>query len=156
MIKVIFVCLGNICRSPMAEALFRKKIEDAGLTTRIQIDSAGTGDWHLDHPPHEGTRNLLDKKGISYAGQISRQVRADDLQAFDYIICMDASNVTNTKTFGEIGAGNFIGKLSDFVPNATWDDMPDPYFTGDFEETYRLVDQGCDHLLAEIREKHGL
>jgi len=156
MIKVIFVCLGNICRSPMAEAIFRKKVKDAGLTARIQIDSAGTGDWHLNHPPHKGTQKILSEHGISCEGMVSRLVTATDLQDCHYIVCMDDSNVINTQTFGDVGEGNFFGKLSDFVPNATWSHVPDPYYTGDFEETYRLVDEGCAYLLAEIREKHRL
>ena len=156
MINVIFVCLGNICRSPMAEAIFRKKVEDTGLTTHIQIDSAGTGDWHLNHPPHKGTQKILAQQGIGCDGMVSRLVTAADLQDCHYIVCMDDSNVTNTKTFGEVSEGNFLGKLADFVPHATWSDVPDPYYTGDFEETYRLVDEGCDHLLAEIREKYKL
>ena len=154
MIKVLFVCLGNICRSPMAEAIFKERVKEAGLTEKILIDSAGTGSWHLNHPPHEGTRNLLKTKGISTQGMISRLVTPQDLQDTHYIICMDDSNVSNVKTFGPVGDGNYLGKLSDFINASPWTEVPDPYYTGDFQETYELVASGCEHLLAYIVDKH--
>ena len=156
MIKVIFVCLGNICRSPMAEAIFRNMVKESGLDKLIEIDSAGTGSWHLDKPPHEGTRKILDNYKISYDGMVSRLITAQDLKDYQYIICMDDSNIKNVRGFGSINSENFFGKLSDFVPNSTWSEVPDPYYTGDFEETYDLVISGCKHLLEHICEKHNL
>src|SRR5690606_10512989 len=95
MVRVVFVCLGNICRSPMAEAVFRHKVKQAGLDDWIAIDSAGTGDWHIGHPPHEGTRKLLDSKRIHWEGMKARQVKENDFHDFDYIIAMDQSNVND-------------------------------------------------------------
>jgi len=155
-INVLFVCLGNICRSPMAEAIFRDRVESAKLTDQIQIDSAGTGSWHLNHPPHQGTQKILKQKGIGCEGMVSRLVTAADLQDYHYVICMDDRNVNDVKTFGTIGEGTFLGKLSDFITDATWSEVPDPYYTGDFDETYELVSEGCASLLTHIREKHGL
>ncbi len=87
--KVLFVCLGNICRSPMAEAVFRDLVSREGLEDRIEIDSAGTGDWHIGHPPHQGTRKILNENNISTEGLVARKIKIEDLTEFDYIIAMD-------------------------------------------------------------------
>ena len=97
MVSVLFVCLGNICRSPMAEAVPRHKIEQRGLQDKISVDSAGTGDWHIGSVPHEGTRKSLDSWQISYEGMVARKVVSQDLVKFDYVIGMDDSNVTNLR-----------------------------------------------------------
>src|SRR2546421_4550256 len=85
MIRVLFVCLGNICRSPMAEAVFLQKVRDAGLEEMIEADSAGTGQWHIGEPAHSGTRKMLASKGVPYDGR-ARLLRADDLNRFDYVL----------------------------------------------------------------------
>lgn len=157
MIRVLFVCLGNICRSPMAEAVFRSQVQQAGLSDRIQIDSAGTANWHVSKPPHEGTRRILDEKNISYEGMTARQVKASDFQQFDYIIAMDESNVSDlNQLFGQETPKAKLYRLLEFGPEREVKDVPDPYYTGNFDEVYEMVETSCQHLLEWIREKERL
>lgn len=157
MIRVVFVCLGNICRSPMAEAVFRDLITRENLTDKIEVDSAGTSNWHVGKPPHEGTKKLLEEKNISYEGMKARQVTQKDWDDFDYIIAMDEQNI---KDLGEIVPETkdsvVVAKLMDYVDQPEEINVPDPYFTGDFNYTYKLVSEGAKNLLAHIRETHGI
>jgi protein-tyrosine phosphatase len=156
MVRVLFVCLGNICRSPMAEAVFRKKVQERNLTDTIEIDSAGTGHWHIGNPPHVGTRDILDKYKIDYTGMKARQVVEEDLSKFHYIIAMDAENLGNLRAMAGLNETGEINRLLDFIPNSDVVDVPDPYFTGNFDEVYELVDKSCELLLNHICEREGL
>lgn len=155
-VRVLFVCLGNICRSPMAEAIFRKIVDDENLSDKIHVDSAGTGSWHVGAPPHEGTRHILDEKNISYEGQIARQVHVGDWDTFDYIIAMDDQNMKDLNKIQQEDKHVVVRKLMDFVEHPKERNVPDPYFTGDFNYTYELVSIGCQHLLQHIKEQHHL
>jgi protein-tyrosine phosphatase len=138
----------------MAEAVFREIVKREGLQEKVQVDSAGTGHWHVGAVPHRGTRNILEENSIQFEGIRARQVETNDLTKFDYIIAMDSKNVADLK---KLGAGSgYIGRLSDFVPDGSWEDVPDPYFTGNFQEVYGLVADGCERLITFIRNEHSI
>ncbi len=152
MIRVLFVCLGNICRSPMAEAVFRNIVRERRLEKKIEADSAGTGNWHVGNRPHEGTLSILNEKGISSEGMLARQLGMEDEQ-FHYIVAMDRSNVENIKKQFQHAK---LFQLLDFVEDVSNKDVPDPYFTGNFEEVYELVEKGCQRLMENIIKEHEL
>ncbi|HEY4553960.1 MAG TPA: low molecular weight protein-tyrosine-phosphatase [Bacillaceae bacterium] len=154
MVKVLFVCLGNICRSPMAEALFRDMVKREGLNSKIEVDSAGTGSWHIGSPPHKGTLKILDKYQIASEGLVARSFKKEDAEDFDYIIGMDESNLVNMRDILGKPDHPKILRLLDLTDQKK--DVPDPYLTGDFEETYELVTAGCRALLEIIKNECSL
>lgn len=156
MVRVLFVCLGNICRSPMAEAVFRDYVAREGLNDKIEVDSAGTGNWHVGNPPHEGTSTLLKEKGISTEGMKARQIIQEDGEKFDYIIAMDSQNLKDLRNVIIEKEGSVVTLFLDLVENAPFKDVPDPYFTGNFDEVYDLVTQGCEALLERIKKEKSL
>ncbi|MCF6094295.1 low molecular weight phosphotyrosine protein phosphatase [Microaerobacter geothermalis] len=156
MIRVLFVCLGNICRSPMAEAIFRQMVKKNKLQDKIFVDSAGTGHWHIGEKPHKGTREILDAYHIDYHGIYARQIDKKDLFQFDYIIGMDTNNVEDLRRMAGAAQTGYIARLLDFVPETDQSDVPDPYFTGNFTEVYELVSEGCERLLQFIRQREGI
>lgn len=154
MIRVLFVCLGNICRSPMAEAVFKDRLERSGLNGKVQVDSAGTGDWHIGKRPHPGTLKILEANGISVAGLKGRQLQANDFDGFDYIVGMDQTNIEDIRLMLGQPDHPKILRFLDLTDHVK--DVPDPYFTGDFEETYGLVSDGCEALLEKIKQDHSI
>ena len=156
MIKVLFVCLGNICRSPMAEAYFKKIVNDAGLSDQFVIDSAGTSDWNVGKPPHQGTQEKLAADAISFDDMQSRQIIETDFKRFDYIIAMDDQNITDLTNIKAKTTDTKLTRLMDFVEGEQLKDIPDPYYTDDFDQTYELVGAGCQSLLDTIRAQHHI
>jgi len=168
MINVLFVCLGNICRSPMAEGVFQYLVNQAGLSEEITVDSAGTGGWHVGEQAHRGTRDVLKRNKIPYDGR-ARQFISEDLKAFDYVLAMDVSNYrTILKFVPDVDVNGNTTNLSDGTEVSLFlhyahtagavkqTEVPDPYYDNKFDLVYDLVTKGCEALLAKIRADHNL
>lgn len=138
----------------MAEAVFKKMVQEAQLEDKIIVDSAGTSNWHIGKPPHEGTVSKLKEYGISTEGLVCRQLQKDDYEKYDYIVGMDESNIRNIRDMLNQPSDPKIFRLLDLTDHKK--DVPDPYFTGDFQETYDLVTEGCQQLLNKIKREHNM
>jgi protein-tyrosine phosphatase len=138
----------------MAEALFRDSVKKENLPIKIAVDSAATSSWQIGFPPHEGTLDILKKYNISSGGLVGRQLKKEDFWKFDYIIGMDESNIKNIyRITGKPNHPKII-RMLDLTKYKK--DVPDPFFTGDFDETYRLISVGCRALLKKIRREQNL
>jgi len=150
--RVLFVCLGNICRSPTAEGVLRQKLREAGLEGRIQVDSAGTGDWHVGKAPDSRTRQAALRRGYDLSALRARQVVAADFQRFDLVLAMDQNNLAHLQRLQPQGES---AELDLFLRRyqLTLDEVPDPYYGGEegFEQVLDLLEQACDALLIELR-----
>ncbi|WP_425051957.1 low molecular weight protein-tyrosine-phosphatase [Psychromarinibacter sp. S121] len=146
--SVLFVCLGNICRSPMAEGVFRTLAEREGLD--LTIDSAATGDWHTGDPPYPPAIEAAAARGYDISAQRARQVRPDDFMRFDLVLGMDGSNLSNLQAIRPEGGVEPKLFLS-YAPETGRDAVPDPYYTRDFDEALDLVEAGAKGLLKAIR-----
>ena len=151
--RICFVCLGNIVRSPLAENMFRRLAEQSGQGQRFEVDSAGTGSWHLGEQPDERMRRVAERHGWKYSGQ-ARQVRPADLDAFDLIVAMDQENRSNLLSMAKTPAQQAkIRLLREFDPQGGPDsDVPDPYYGGSdgFELVYQIVERSTQGLLQAL------
>ncbi|MBQ0719939.1 MAG: low molecular weight phosphotyrosine protein phosphatase [Gammaproteobacteria bacterium] len=151
-IAVLFVCLGNICRSPTAHGVFEKRVAELGLEQQIRIDSAGTGDWHLGKQPDPRTILAAQRGGYDLRHLRARQVTALDFDLFDYILAMDGKNLANLRA---MQPRHFDGTLGLFLPfgQGSLDEVPDPYAGGEegFQQVLEMVERATDGLLTHLR-----
>ena len=159
MIKVLFICLGNICRSPMAEAIFDHKVNERGLKGVIKSDSCGTSDYHIGELPDERTLRCAVGRGVLLDHR-GRQLNRLDLREFDYLIAMDQNNLQDTKDLiKKYGLGHTnLYLMREFQPDAEHVDVPDPYYGGadGFEEVYDILEESLDHFLEKLINDHQL
>lgn len=149
MTSILFVCLGNICRSPLAEGVFRHTVEQAGHSDRVLIDSAGTGNWHRGNPPDPRSVNVAASNGIDISGLKARQVEQHDFDRFDLILAMDRDNLASLR---RLCPAEQAARVRLFL-QAPERDVPDPYYGGadGFQNVYELVRNGCLDLLEDLR-----
>jgi protein-tyrosine phosphatase len=154
--RILFVCMGNICRSPTAEGVMRRLVEQAGLEDRIEIESAGTGGWHVGEPPDERATQAARRRGVVLSGA-AQQVTREDFRRFDLLIALDRSNLRELLALApDEDAAEKARLLREFDPAAAGDlDVPDPYYGGDrgFETVLDMVERACRGLLDEVAER---
>jgi protein-tyrosine phosphatase len=153
-VRILFVCMGNICRSPTAEGVMRRLLEDAGLGDRVEVESAGTGGWHVGEPPDERATLAARRRGITLSGA-AQQVRPADFRRFDLLIALDRANLRELLALApDEDAAEKVRLLREFDPAADGDlDVPDPYYGGDrgFETVLDMVEAACRGLIDELR-----
>jgi len=154
-VSVCFVCLGNICRSPTAEGVMRRLVADAGLGARIEVDSAGTGDWHVGEAPDERAQRAAGRRGYDLSVLRARQIGADDFERFDFIVAMDDANVTALRQACPGARHDRIRLLMDFAPQPASRVVVDPYFGGaaGFETVLDQCEAACAGLLDVLRAR---
>ena len=154
-IRVLFVCLGNICRSPLGEGILKDMIHSRGLEGKIVVDSAGTGAYHVGEKPNRQAMAVAHKRGIDISKQRARQLERDDLDRFHHILCMDRQNLTDAKALGRSNSN--ITLLMNYHPDNADPDVPDPFYGGeeDFHLVYDLVEEACQGFLDSLEREFG-
>ena len=158
MVKVLFVCMGNICRSPIAEGVFRQFVDEQELSEQIHMDSAGTLSSHAGEAPDPRAQQAAQRRGIDIQKQRARQVTRADLESYDYVIAMDRQNLNYLQSLVGVGDGQALSEklhlLLDFAPNVDAREVPDPYYGGNsgFEFVLDLVEHASQGLLADIKQ----
>ena len=153
MVSVLFVCLGNICRSPTAEGIFRDLVKREGLADQVAIDSAGTAAYHIGSPPDSRAQIEAKRRGIDISGLRGRQAHAADFQKFDYVLAMDTENHHNLSAICPLGAEDRLHMFLGFAPSVGLRDVPDPYYGGGFDTVYDMIEVAAQGLPADIRNK---
>lgn len=148
--------MGNICRSPLAQGVFENVLRREGLEGEVFVDSAGTGRWHVGHPPDERAQRSASSRGLDLSSQRARQVTPDDCRSFDYILTMDEENYRTVSALCREG-GAEVRPFLDFAPNRPEREVPDPFYgrsSEGFERVLDLVEEASEGLLEEIKKKH--
>jgi len=156
-VQVLFVCLGNICRSPTAHGVFAHQVEAAGLKKRILIDSAGTGDWHVGRPPDTRAQRAASGRGYDLSRLRARQVKPADFERFHYILPMDAQNLADLERMRPDWYAGHLGLFLEFAGNAEYREVPDPYYGSirGFELVLDLIEDAARNLLQHIQDAHS-
>lgn len=144
--RILFVCSGNICRSPTAEAVFRRMVDEAGLGDEIEVDSAGTGSWHVGEPPDDRAATAAHRRGVVLTG-VARQISPRDFEHFDLIVSVDDENLQQLRRIAPPGSHERLRKLAA-------EDVPDPYYGGPqgFDLAYDMIEKAGRDLLDELRQ----
>lgn len=158
MVKVLFVCMGNICRSPTAQGVFEALVRREGLEARIQIDSAGTHGYHIGKAPDPRAQEAALRRGIDLSGLRARRAQPEDFLEFDYVLAMDDSNYEDLRELCLPDYEERLRLFLDFAPQSGVREVPDPYYGGQqgFERVLDLIEQAAEGLLADIRTRHNL
>ncbi|AFL74145.1 protein-tyrosine-phosphatase [Thiocystis violascens DSM 198] len=154
-VKVLFVCMGNICRSPTAHGVFRQMVMDEGLSHLVEIDSAGTHAYHLSEPPDRRARETALGRGVDIGDLRARRAVAEDFLYFDYILAMDQDNYLNLNEICPPGMADKLKLFMDFAPELQVRDVPDPYYGGQrgFERVFDLLESASRGLLADLKTR---
>lgn len=154
-VKVLFVCLGNICRSPTAHGVFQHLVTQAGLQRAIYVDSAGTGDWHVGRSPDKRATQAAKQRGYDLSPLRARQFSAEDLQVFDYVLAMDQENLQGILALKSQPQRGHVGLFLQFAKNAEYKEVPDPYYGGSkgFERVLDLIESASHGLLEHLQKQ---
>jgi protein-tyrosine phosphatase len=155
-VRVLFVCMGNICRSPTAEGVFVQKLKEAGLHDIVEVDSAGTHAYHVGEPPDPRARNSALRRGIDLAHLKARRAVAEDFERFDYVLAMDRDNLDALAAICPYGSEYKLHLFLTYAPNLETDEVPDPYYGGamGFERVLDMVEEAANGLLQDIQLRH--
>ncbi len=150
--KLLFICLGNICRSPMAEGVFRRVLDREGAAESFEIDSAGLGDWHIGQAPDSRAQAAAASREMDISGQCARQVTLEDFHRFDLLLAMDRNNLTELKQLAPAGTEQKVRQFLDYAPHLDAIDVPDPFFGGaeGFDHALDLIEAASEGLLNSL------